>query len=247
MKMNIYVIFGVVIIAIGTCFLYLGSSKSDKIAQKEVTEKIEETQRKIEELKHSGSGNVDTNKINEIENEFNAWADSFLQNKEILKLSFQKKDINDKEERLSLNAKWRPFYVSFFINIKNIIDAYNKKSNDVVKYKIVQLPENLFNPDNGIYTSSISFRENIQWEFKLTPPSALEEAREIGWIVRISDPTKNISYDKFSFTLIDGNFLLVKHFNERFNMKQMKKKYPINDNTSHEIAKDLMESQLLQL
>jgi hypothetical protein len=74
MKMDGYTILGIIIIAIGTALMVFGSGKSDSKSQKEITDKIVETQHKIEELKTGKT--VDSAAITKIESEFNNWADN---------------------------------------------------------------------------------------------------------------------------------------------------------------------------
>ncbi|MCC9137157.1 hypothetical protein ACFSKU_20875 [Pontibacter silvestris] len=122
MRMNIYIVIGILIIAIGTFIMYVGSGKSSDKSQKEILEKFEETQHKIDALK--SSPNTNSKEIAKIEDEFNEWANDFIKTKDLKKLDLEKKGLDVKSNRIVLSSKWKPQLDSFFSSLKSMIDVY---------------------------------------------------------------------------------------------------------------------------
>lgn len=256
MKMNSYMILGILVLAVGTglsaYLINLSTVLSSKDSQKEVLNKIEETRQQIVDAK--GAPNVDRKEIEKIEDEFNSWADDFVKNKELKKLELEKEDINTKGNRIALNAKWKPHLDAFFSSIKNILDAYNKRTGDNINYNIPQLPDNLFDPAAVEYQATITFRPDIKWSISLTPAAPLADDPMPSLKISIYDSIGNYPQDKIGIAIIDdtkfnqdSRVLIMKHDNNRFNMNNIHRTYNINEDAFKVLAKDLLESQLLQL
>lgn len=256
--MNSYIIFGILILVAGTGFgtylMYVGSGKSSAVSQKELIDKIEETRQEIAEAKNST--NPDKQKIEMIENEFNSWANDFVKNKDIKRLELEKESIDTKGSRIALSNIWKPRLDTFFLSIRNIIDAYNKQTGDSISYEIEKLPENIFDPSAEVYTAKVIFSPDVVWVMTVTPALPLADDQMPIVTISISGQEDRDAYDRFIIAIIDSansdliqesRVQIVKIKNNRFNMKSIPQIYEIQDGTFRALAKDLMENQLLQL
>lgn len=262
--MNSYIIGIFVLIVgtgLGTYLMYVGSGQSSAASQKELMDKIEETRQEIAEAKDST--NPDKQEIEKIENEFNSWANEFVKNKDLKKLELEKENINTEGSRIALSAKWKPQLDTFLSSIRNIIDAYNRQAGASITYDINKLPENIFDPSAEEYEAKIIFKPDIIWLINIAPASALAEKQMPSLTVSIFDQkTKNYkdissmlnTKDVFGILIRDDStfnpnpiILIVKHKNDRYSMKNIPQEYEVKDDTFKELAKDLVESQLLQL
>ena len=246
--MNIYIIAGIVIIGLGTLLVYYGSGKNDKESQEEITDKIEDTQRKIEELKSDPT--ISYKDIMEVENEFTAWADDFLEKKEQKKLELEKTNIGEKETRIELDSFWRPQIDEFLTETNNILSAYSSKSGDSIDFDIPVLPKNIFHVHADPYKANINFRKDIIWQIIIAPAKEHSRNSMVNFEIKIYKDTRD-EFDSFtehlSFLLNPERVQIVTLKNTRFNLKTIPEVSEYSNTILKDIARALIENQLLQL
>lgn len=129
-KMHWLIIFGIVLIAVGTFLTYLGGNLQSNKVSDEIKDKLKSTNEKIDSLKKDN--NINKGTIIEIENEFNSWAKDFFNKKDEYQLKHEMQDLNIKNKGVTLSMEWRSFYDYFFSNLKGMIDAYNKTNENKI-------------------------------------------------------------------------------------------------------------------
>ncbi len=154
-----YTIIGTIIVAIGAYVIYYGSTQNDKKTQKEITDKIEQTQLQIETLKSNNE--VDQKEVEALEDEFSDWAQSFVSNREKQKVELEKNIVETKASRAELEIIGKPRFKQFLKTTKNLIEAYEIESGDSVEVDIPDLPEGLFLSGSEPYSATVFFRKNI--------------------------------------------------------------------------------------
>lgn len=258
--MNWLIILGIVVIGFGTYFIYLGTDLNNQKSQENLVKKIEQTQSTIENLKNLPKDDSLKTKIVDIENEFHKWADEFLKNKETKKLLVEKQKLSSKEKRINLSDKWLPGYIAFFDVLKKSIDAYNYKTNSKIEYNIPSIPRNIFVDFEKEYSCFIIFKVDVIWELIIGPPKKLEKEYFPEVYLYIYDRNalnkdfldkKSSATDILSLLFYSSNSKMGIHkfINTRFNLEYLKPTYDITtpEETLSEIARDLIEAQLLQL
>ncbi len=246
--MNIYIIIGIIVIGIGTLLIYYGSGKNDRQSQQEITDKIEDTQRKIEQLK--SNSNVNQEDLVIVENEFANWAKDFVESKEHKKLELEKSVLGEKESRLKLNSLWKPQLNGFLQETKNLILAYNSNTGDSINFEIPDLPENIFLSKTDQYKAKIIFRPDVRWEISIAPAGEYSQNAMIDFRIEIYNDTldKYESKTEFlAFVLNIKRIQIVTIKNSRLNLKNIAETFEFSDNILQEIARTLIENQLLQI
>lgn len=257
--MNWLIMIGIIVIGFGTYFIYLGTDLNNKKSQQDLVKKIEHTQSIIEDLKTIPNDDSLVTKIADVEKEFHNWADEFIKNKESKKLFVEKKKVSSLEERIEVSNEWLPGYKAFFDVIKKSIEAYNSKTNSEIVYDIPIIPDNIFINSDHNYSAFIVFRENIIWEFIISPPKEFDinyfpdvsldiynkNVLNKEWIVKQSSLTDKLSILSYS----DEKLGIHAIKNTRLNLAYLKTGYVITNSkeTLIEIARDLIEAQLLQM
>ena len=67
-----------------------------------------------------------------------------------MKIEMEKSEIEVKQKEEILSIKWRKFYLAFFDNLNNLIEAYNNLGKHGHKVEIIRnetVPNNLFSKE----------------------------------------------------------------------------------------------------
>lgn len=243
LKMNIYIILGIVVVGIGTLIIYVGGNRDSQSSQNEITAKINETQKKIDNLKFESN---DKEKVSQIENEFHEWANDFVENKDKKRIFVEKKQLENKESRIKFNELYRPHFLLFLETTKNIIDAYNAKTGEKISYRISSLPMNIFDPNVEKYKAQLIFNADVIWNIELKPAGVLSDNIMTTFQILITDKNGR-EIDLFALYPTENKVLVVKIFNSRFNFNNIPNDFLLEDVAYKNIAKTFIESQLLQL
>ncbi|MES2138490.1 MAG: hypothetical protein V4511_02200 [Bacteroidota bacterium] len=241
--MNIYIILGTIIVAVGSLIIYFGSNRDSQSSQNEITEKLNETQKKIDNLKLTS---IDTQKVNQIENEFHEWANDFVQNKDKKKIFIEKKHLENKESRIGLNEQYRPCFLLFLETTKNIINAYNAKTGEKFSYTINSLPMNIFDSNAEQYNAKITFKADVIWKIEIRPAGIFSDNIMASFQISITNEDGS-EKDRFALMPHEGKVIVVKLKNTRFKFDDIPSEFLLDDITYKNIAKKFIESQLLQL
>jgi len=156
-KMHPLIVLGIIIIAIGTFILYLGSMRQSNQVNEEIQKKLNMTSDKIDSLKKDPGINKES--INEIDDEFNSWAKDFTNNKNAHQLNFEKENLDIQKKQNDLSIEWRPMYIYFTQTLKNLLDAFNQNNDWKIVYSIPELPNNLFSEEFQNYVIKLKFND----------------------------------------------------------------------------------------
>lgn len=169
--MNIYTIVGIILIALGTFLTYFGSTKDANLTKKEtqklVNDKVSEVLtefQKLEKIDTTGSQSAGANKIAE---EFLSWAANFKENIDSFKLNYEKQKLEDQADQLEYCKKWHYMYDIFFGTLKNLIEAYNTKTNSNIECKLDPPPVNFLSPEVKNYRGYVKFRNDLYWNIQI--------------------------------------------------------------------------------
>ena len=189
--MRKYNIIGVIFIAVGTLFMtqlikderlillgvifnvigifcmakstYVSSEKSTK----EIIDKVSEFRKEINIAKNTKNTVQSSEKIEQVQDEFEKWAEEFIINIESKKIDINKSEIIIKEKEIRLSQEWRHIYEYVFEVVKNMLIAVNNKSKYNIEYKFPKPPNNLFNEEAKNYKAHIIFNKNDAWVIKM--------------------------------------------------------------------------------
>ncbi len=92
-NMNLTIIIGIILIAVGTFLTYFGSQKKAKDSEDRIIQKINQTEIKLENvLKEENLSDDAKKKVIKIENEFVGWAENIFQHINIRRLEITKNE-----------------------------------------------------------------------------------------------------------------------------------------------------------
>lgn len=246
--MNEFTMAGIVVIGIGTFLVKYGSNKNQAKATQQITNRIEKTQRKIDELK--ADHQLSEKEIQKIESEFLSWADTFLEKKEEMKIELEKTVLREKGNRVKLNSIWRPQIKSFLEEIRNTLEAYNSKSADTIKMDIPDLPKDIFKINADSYNAHIDFRKDIIWNVNISPAKEHAKNPMVRFNIEILKDTLG-NYDsateKLALLLNPERIQIVIFKNTRFNLKTISEVSDYSEGLLRELARSMIENQLLQI
>jgi hypothetical protein len=247
-------ILGIIVIAIGTAFTLYGPSMDSKKDKKELSEKLEEFSEKLIELKTDG-GDTST-AVEEVNNEFNDWAKNFVESKGLMKIEMEKSEIEVKEKEEVLSKEWRKFYLVFFDNLNNLIEAYNSLPKTGHKVKIIRkeaLPGNIFSNAANSFYWVIEFKENVFWYLHLR----IERPRTENVIPNIVLSLLDNYSEKRVFVIVPSltiytslEYHSISIYKEKwFSELKLERSYDLQDYEKHlkVIVQTIFEQQLLRL
>lgn len=164
--MNWITIFGICVIALGTLLTYYGSNLNNEKGKKEITDKIEGFNDKLDSISILNIPLPEKEKqLEKVKKEYLDWAEKFVSNKEEQLVELDKTDVALREEKVSINKKWHSIYSNYFTSLTEMVNAYNIASGKE-RVKLIEnpkFPKNIYSatPDN--FKVIIQFNENLYW------------------------------------------------------------------------------------
>ena len=257
--MNVYIIIGIILAALGTFILtYGGVVQSRKDAEKSeriAAEQYYELSKDIAELKGKPRAELSFEAVNKVENDVQKWAKAFVAEKDRLKNIHDNK-LQEEERRLYSSHTLSRDYFSFLITtIKKAVDTYNKELNASIATEFPEISTNLFNSSDERFQGKVVYSNTAIWDIKayLSSPSP-DVSGPIILITGSDDPKmKTQTKEKTELLLrfgkdsenfhirLTGAFLLA------YGSHSINGKIEDYEETVKKIIKALFENQLLSL
>lgn len=164
-KLIIYwkLILGIILVGCGT---YLTISENYNKGDRDSTELKKEFKKEIQSTKETIKGlyqksEISNEDVTKIDTEFTSWANEFIRNIDYYKLKNEKKIIENKNNQITLNEKWLPFYQDFFITLGRMIETLNIQSTSKISKNIPTIPYHLFSKSASQFIAKIKFPNNV--------------------------------------------------------------------------------------
>jgi hypothetical protein len=142
------VIIGVILITIGTITITKKSSDNLEI----INTNISEFRVILYETLKDTSFDSEYERVNEISEKFEDWAQEFTKSRNIKELDYKKQDIIYKQKELIENEKFYDNYCYIIKTIESLIVQYNKTSTNRILYISPDIPKNLFSEEINDYS-----------------------------------------------------------------------------------------------
>lgn len=127
--MSYLIVIGIILLSIGSFVTYLGSKNENDESQKQVNDKLDNFNKKLDAISNSSLTPVEKEKkISTIKSEFDIWAKQLHNNYSELVLLHDKKILSASEEKLVKNKKWIPIFRNFFDKLIQMIKSINKET-----------------------------------------------------------------------------------------------------------------------
>lgn len=222
---NVFIkILGAILTVTGGILIY-NLNQQESVADKaEIIERIEHFSRKIKLIKAETENTETADKVIEVQQEFDDWANNFKKNYVEKKLELTRTNLEGEKIKIELSKDFRYIYVAFLYNLKNLIVSYNQIATS--KIQIVSekdLPFNLFSKEASEFYWKIKFNPKHFWYLLLDISGSIDN-KELPTIVldTKSDDYKNLAYSKLS--------------GKRFNINQREEKIFIGRLTDNRIC-----------
>lgn len=185
--MNIYIIAGIMIFALGTGMMVYGFSiivgimlnafgtgmivygqyVKNKFDSAEVSrvlqEKVGDALKRIDEVRVGEKDEISAGKIQQIEEEFKNWAAEFLKDRERKKVELARSKLDSIDMQLKVSNKWRPIFEYVLTTIESLAHAYNTQSGETIKVDFPPLPPNLYSEAASKYGGEVIFPNKVVW------------------------------------------------------------------------------------
>ena len=252
---NLIIIIGVTFIAIGTYLTIAGAQKENDVANSEIKVKLQETKDEIEALRKRS--NIDTNEINKIDNEFNAWAKDLIENRESYNIRREKEILENKNTKINVSNKWFYIYNYFFSTLNRMIDAFNSNSEKKILKEIPNLPKNLFSEEADSFYVTLEFKKDLIWIIYLQQFHMSREIEPPIITIKVIDDPK-LFQDKDLFRIFPHslsisifpahNSILIDPY-AKWKFKNLAEEYDIKDYqiSINEILETILRDQILNI
>lgn len=175
--MNVYIISGILLIALGTGMMVYGQHVKSKVDSAEVArglqDKVDNVLKHIDEVRKGEKDEASAGKINQIEQEFQTWAAEFLKDREQKKVKLARTHLDSVDVQLIVSNEWRPIFEYVLKTIDSMAKAYNAKSGETIKVDFPPLPPNLYSEEAENYGGTVIFPNKIMWRImflSIKPP-----------------------------------------------------------------------------
>ena len=259
--MNIYSIAGLFLIFVGSMLATYGSMLSNRIQNertgREFSDQLKEFRSDIETEKEKTSTKEERNAVEKTEDQFNIWANKFIDSKAELSISQKKRVLSHEEEQIKQTKFWRKYILYLNNTLIGLINAINEKPQQAIQFHEFNIPNNLYDWKVNDNYFEIQFKEDLFWLFNYT--LFLDDNRL--WVT--------ISINKQSVSAFEPNLRGISYLNRElditfstdsgeiqvstsspiFSSPELKKTYDLKNYESaiKIIAEKLFESQLLAL
>jgi hypothetical protein len=161
-------VLGVVLIALGTLFMYLGQRRDSMVDSRRLEAKVAEIRREITEAKALPAPRA-AQKLKQIDRDFAQWASTFEKEKEHRKLEAEETRLADRKAQLDNSAIWRPVLEFFLSTASGALQAYAAETKRSVVVQLPKLPANLYDATTR-NSGTIMLRKDASWEIAIADP-----------------------------------------------------------------------------
>lgn len=253
-KSNKFIILGVVINTFGLFLMAKGTLLSGKKDKNEIIKKFNEFRKEIKIIKGSTTNIESLHKIDEIENEFDEWAEAFVGDFESKKVELAKNEILLKEREIKLTKEWRHIYQYIIETIRGMLVAYNQKSINKIEFNLPEIPNDLFGKEIELFEGFIIFNEKVGWKISLSINKPYDDDDLPDFWIRfyfqnpskgnITESIKGFESSKVLVLSINPNKKILSFWENNYNIRvgDHKREYSISKNEYKTPIKDLFKT-----
>lgn len=168
--MNVFIIGGILLIALGTGVMFYGQHVKSKVDSAEVSkvvqDKVDNVLKRIDEVRGGEKDKTSAGKIQQIEQEFQTWASEFLKDREQKKVKFARTHLDSVDVQLIVSNEYRPIFEYVLKTIDSMAKAYNAESGETVKVDFPPIPPNLYSEAASKYGGKVVFTNKAIWRIQ---------------------------------------------------------------------------------
>jgi uncharacterized membrane protein len=168
--MNVYIIGGILLIALGTGVMFYGQHVKSKVDSAEVSKvvqnKVDDVLKRIDEVRGAEKDKASDGKINQIEQEFQTWAAGFLKDRERKKIELARTHLDSVDVQLKISNELGPIFEYVLKTIDSMTKAYNAESGETIKVNFPPLPPNLYSEEARNYGGKVIFPHKAIWHIQ---------------------------------------------------------------------------------
>lgn len=172
MGYGLSIIAGVLLTALGTGFMVYGQLVKSKVDNAEAAQvlqdKVDSVLRHIEEVREGEKGESSAIQIHQIEDEFKTWAGEFLNDRERKKVELARSALDLVEMQLKVSNEWRPVFEYVINTIESFSTAYTAQSGEIIKVIFPSIPANLYSEEASNYNGQVLFPNRAIWRIRFS-------------------------------------------------------------------------------
>lgn len=165
--MNIFVLLGILLVAIGTGVMVYGShgamEASQETTTRQVESRIDDALIRMDEIASTGDPGVQSALL-KVESDFSEWASDFLSSRTDREVEVGRARLESRASDLELSRELAPYYRSFLRDLSDRIDALNARTDLNVKYDIGPLNDDFLSQE---YTGTVRFSDSVEWKLRI--------------------------------------------------------------------------------
>lgn len=177
------------------------------------------------------------------------WADDFQKRKPDKLREFEQARIAATQEEIQISGDSTPLFSFVLQFVRQIVDAYQKKTGETFKVNLPPLPQNLYDPKTNTISRIVQFAGDGRWEFTANANSPANENNQPVLTVSFTSTEGRTGYlhirrssDGKQFTTWGGGILPIPNSKMIFDTYQMDD----YEDTIRRIFQRLVEGQLSQ-
>ena len=257
--MNVYVVTGLLIVAIGSGVAiygqYLKSKTDNATTAVENDKKLQQIMSDIQSIKNSNPPPEVAAKIEKVEDEFRSWASEFGKKKAERRVDFEKAKLDQAALELKMSRRYRPFLEFARDTLEKAVVAYNAESQENVRCELRRVPDNIYDLSDarqGDEVGNIVFGPTVAWVvFMRATLPAREDNRPTMTISFVKDPKEGWGTNRFSIypDLIDGVYRISFSGERVPSFVGINSQYPMEgyEKTLRDVLLKVFEAQVLAL
>ena len=161
------IIVGILLNALGTGMMVYGQHVKSKVDSAEVSrvlqDKVDNVLKRIDEVREGEKDEASAGKIQQIEQEFQTWAAEFLKDREQRKVELARTHLDSVDVQLKVSNEWKPIFEYVLKTIDSMANAYNAESGETIKVDFPPLPPNLYSEAASKYGGKVVFPNKAVW------------------------------------------------------------------------------------
>lgn len=169
----LYIIGGILLIAVGTIAMTVGGMRKSKVDADEAGQAAEAQLRdltaKIDKLSSLPKAQVTTQMVTDVRNDFYQWAAGLQTNQGNRRLAYDKMVLAAQESQLRASASLRDKYQCFLTALRDAVASCQQAGFQGLTLESHPLPENLYLIDYKQPVSRIVFADKTAWDVFIRP------------------------------------------------------------------------------
>lgn len=165
--MNVYIISGIILIAIGTFLAVFGSIILSKKSSDEnlliQQQQYENLILSVDSLKQKRVESITKKQITKIENELQEWINSGSLAEDNKRHELQNRIVEMEQRQIDKSKEWLHVYEYFYRALETTLQGYNSEGITDATYEFPELPSNLFSIHGSNYNVKVTFSTGKEW------------------------------------------------------------------------------------